>query len=228
MTMTSRRASGVYFAKAKIDGTGLPDHRGQPECTGRPTAPQRPWAASAEPDRAGLGRRWPSSDKHVGDTVDVSGGRRKPTRLTIVGTATMPALIGPGMGSRRLVDYRLIPAASPQHAAAARSRGPTPTSSEPEGPRRRPCARSSRSSDTINAPAPRARVRRWGDRSVLRPEEIVDSHSIVAIPAVLGAGLADRARSWRWRRHWWHRSGVDVATWPYSRHSASPVGSSAG
>ena len=127
--------------------------------------------------------------KHVGDTVEVSGGRQNSVPLTIVGTATMPALVGPGMGIGALVDYRLIPAAIRNtqqssvpgpNAYLIRTRGPAP--------------QALRSLDqivrTINAPSSPSSGSAGGVIPVLRPEEIVDSHSIVAIPAVLGAGLA--------------------------------------
>jgi hypothetical protein len=54
--------------------------------------------------------------KHVGDTVEVSASGKDPVRLSIVGTATMPATGGgPGaphleMGTGAILSYRLIPA----------------------------------------------------------------------------------------------------------------------
>jgi hypothetical protein len=52
--------------------------------------------------------------KHIGDTVVVSGGSGKPTRVRIVGTATMPTIgvIGdshPTMGTGALLSYTFIP-----------------------------------------------------------------------------------------------------------------------
>src|ERR1039457_3405734 len=52
--------------------------------------------------------------KQVGDTVVLRNDVGAPVRLTIVGTATMPAIGGPGphleMGTGALLDYRFIPA----------------------------------------------------------------------------------------------------------------------
>ena len=55
--------------------------------------------------------------KHIGDHIDVNTGAKAPVRLTIVGTATMPAIGGSGsgslhmeMGSGVLFPYQDIPA----------------------------------------------------------------------------------------------------------------------
>ena len=103
-------ASGVYFSKAKIDGTSFPIIGASLHAAVAP--PLLSGHGLQEPNQIVLGAETMALlGKHVGDTVDVSGGHGKSTRLTIVGTATLPALVGPGMGVGAIIDYRLIPPA---------------------------------------------------------------------------------------------------------------------
>jgi len=181
-------ASGVYFTTAKIDGQSYPLIGASPHA---PVAP---------PLLSGHGLRAPNQivvgaetmdllGKHLGDTVEVGGGGQRPVRLTIVGVATMPALVGPGMGVGALVDYRLIPAAvrNTQQSAVP---GPNAYLIRTRGPAPQALRSLDQVVQTINAPSSPSPGSAGGVIPVLRPEEIVDSHSIVAIPAVLGAGLA--------------------------------------
>ena len=128
--------------------------------------------------------------KQVGDTVTIDASQHtKPIRLTIVGTATLPALVGPGMGTGAIIDYRLIPASARNTQGSAvtgpnaylirTNRASVPALRSLEG-----------INDTINLPSSPSSGSAGGVVSQLRPEEIVNSHSIVVIPAVLGASLA--------------------------------------
>jgi hypothetical protein len=181
-------ASGVYFVKIDIDGqdTGA--------LGASPNAPVAPPLLSGHglqgADQIVLGTATMEQlGKRVGDTVLVGGGHGRTTRLTIVGTATMPALVGNGMGDGAIVDYRLIPPAV-RNTQGSAVPGPNAFLVRTDGPP----AQARRSLDAIvatinnaNSPSPGSA---GGVIAVLRPEEIVDSHSIVAIPAILGTSLA--------------------------------------
>jgi hypothetical protein len=183
-------ASGIYFARAKIDGMLFPIIGASPR------------AAVAPPLLSGHGLQGPNQivlggetmalvRKHIGDTVALSGGGGpgKSIRLTIVGTATFPALVGPGMGVGAIIDYRLIPPAIRNMQGSAVP-GPNAYLVRTKGPPAQALRSLELITRTINSPSSPSAGSAGGVIAALRPEEIVDSHSIVAIPAVLGASLA--------------------------------------
>ena len=107
--------SGYYFGSLQIDGQTVPVIAGSP---GAAVAP--PILTGHGFDASGQIVLAPGTlaaiHKKVGDTVTVRYGTTTPHRLTIVGTATMPA-IGVGgvtghasLGTGAVVDYQLLPA----------------------------------------------------------------------------------------------------------------------
>ncbi len=126
--------------------------------------------------------------KHVGDTVLVSNGTSGPSRLRIVGTATMPA-IGLNftqhttMGTGALLSYALLPAAARNildgpvtgpNAILVRLRAGAGASSLEQIAE----ATSSTADLGVNVLA------------VQRPAEIINYRSLGTTPALLGAALA--------------------------------------
>ena len=182
-------ASGVYFSKAKIDGQTIPVLGMSPRASVAP--PLLSGHAVQARNQIVLGAETMAElGKQVGDTVTIGAGRQTKTiRLTIVGTATLPALVGPGMGTGAIVDYRLIPA-SARNTQDSAVPGPNAYLIRTDGP----SAQALRSLDaidhTINLPSSPSSGSAGGVVSELRPEEIVNSHSVVVIPAMLGASLA--------------------------------------
>jgi hypothetical protein len=182
-------ASGVYFTSLFIDGQDWPALGtvpgaavGPPVLTGH-AVQARNQIVLGSVTMATLGT-------HIGDTVRVGGrGGGKTVRLTVVGTVTMPALTGPGMGVGAIIDYHLIPPAV-RNTQDNLVPGPNAYFIRTEGPPG-PALRSLQSIvaaiNNPNAPSPGSA---GGAVALLRPVEIVDSHSMVAIPTVLGAGLA--------------------------------------
>ena len=181
-------ASGVYFAKANLDGTSFPIIGASLH------APVSPPLLSGHglqaPNQIVLGGETAAIlHKQFGDTVLLSGGHGRSIRLTIVGLATFPALVGPGMGVGAIVDYRLIPPAVRNQQGSAVP-GPNAYFIRTKGPPSQAFLSLEKISQTINSPNSPSPGSAGGVIAALRPEEIVDSHSIVAIPAVLGASLA--------------------------------------
>ncbi len=183
-----KAASGVYFATAGLDGQSFPIIGAGPNSSVAP--PLLSGHGLEASDQIVLGTATMDAlGSHLGSTVQVSPGGGRSYRLKVVGTATMPALVGPGMGIGAVIDDRLIPA-SVRNTQESTVPGPNAYLIRTDGPAV-PARRSlERIVQTINAPSSPDPGSAGGVISVLRPEEIVDSHSIVAIPAVLGAGLA--------------------------------------
>ena len=108
--------SGTYFDVMKIDGQTVP------VLGGTPGAPVQPPLLSghglAASDQVVLGTDTLAQlGKRVGESVVVDNGVGPPTRLSIVGTATMPTigasgLLHPEMGSGALVPSALVPPAA--------------------------------------------------------------------------------------------------------------------
>ena len=180
--------SGAYFSSADIDG-----HRDLP------VIGMLPGAAVQPPVLAGVDLR--SADQivlgastmaalhtHLGASVEVGTGQGRTTRLIVAGEATMPAIMGPGMGTGAIIDDQLIPPAirntqgntipGPQVFFLRTKGGDSPAAL-------RSLAEVTREINRADADQPAS-----GATAVLRPEVIVNSHSIEIIPAVLGAGLA--------------------------------------
>jgi ABC-type antimicrobial peptide transport system permease subunit len=106
--------SGVYFAALQLDGVPVPVIGANPKAAVSP--PILSGHGFDAPNQVVLGEvTLAQLHKHVGDTVVIAGGSGKPTRLRIVGTATMPTIgvVGnshPTMGTGALLSYTLIPA----------------------------------------------------------------------------------------------------------------------
>jgi len=183
--------SGVYFDSLKIDGQTVPVMGGSP---GAPVQP--PLLSGHGFDAANqvvLGATT-LADLHarVGETVTVSNGvAKKPTRLVIVGTATMPA-IGTQkphleMATGALLDYALIPETA-RNLQESTVPGPNAFLIRLK-PRANPTlARRSLSKieSTLNASSDGA----GGVVGVLRPAEIANYRSIGTLPGLLGGALA--------------------------------------
>jgi hypothetical protein len=185
-------ASGVYFASLFIDGQDWPALGTAPGATVGP--PVLTGHGVQARNQVVLGSVTMSAlGAHLGDTVRVGGrGGGKTVRLTVVGTATMPALTGPGMGVGAIIDYHLIP---PQVRNTQGNLVPGPNAyfirtDGPPGLALRSLQSIVAEINNPNAPSPGSA---GGAVALLRPVEIVDSHSMVAIPTVLGAGLAGGA-----------------------------------
>jgi hypothetical protein len=184
-------ASGVYFASTRIgDQTDLP------------TIGMSPGAVVAPPILSGHGlsaanqivlgpQTLSALHEHLGDTVTVRAGRSGVHRLVIVGTATMPALIGPGLGVGAIVDDQVIPP-SLRNTQGNPLTGPNAYFIRARGGASEAALASLQTIDRrINASVGASDGQPAGGViEALRPTEIADSHSIEAIPAVLGAGLA--------------------------------------
>jgi hypothetical protein len=104
--------SGVYFAALQLDGTPVPVIGASPKAAVAP--PILSGHGFDGPDQVVLGKiTLAQLHKRIGDTVVVTGGSDRPTRLRIVGTATMPTIgvVGdshPTMGTGALLSYKLI------------------------------------------------------------------------------------------------------------------------
>ena len=181
--------SGVNVAKAKLDG------QRQEIFAEKPGAPVGPPLLSGHGLKAAneivLGPQTLAQlHKRVGDTVTLNNGFSKPAKLVIVGTATMPAITGAGMGSGAVASTSDFPTAL-LNLQDATIPGPNIILV-----RVRPgvnLAAARRSLEQINTKInaiPAASGLAGGVISVLRPAEIVNFRSMGTTPAVLAAGLA--------------------------------------
>lgn len=189
--------TGVYFSILRIDGQTVPILGESPNAPVGP--PLLTGHALEAPDQAVLGATTLAQlHKHVGDTVEASYATVTiPTRLRIVGMATMPA-VGPGlslhlsMGTGALVSDQLIPAHIRNNGSGA-----------PPGPngifvRLRPGADPAAARQSLQRIA--AALNSGADvpgalLPVQRPAEIVNYRSMGATPAFLGGALAAGAVS---------------------------------
>jgi hypothetical protein len=184
--------SGVYFAQLEIDGQLVPVLGGHPG------------AVVAPPILSGHGLDAPGQivlgavtlaqlGKRVGDTVVVNNGATAPTRLQVVGTATMPTIGGGAggqhleMGSGAVVPYAVIPP-SDRNPFADPQTGPQVILVRlKDGANHVVALRSlQRIAQTTSTPS------NFGVSvtSVLRPAEIVNYRSLGTTPVVLGGSLA--------------------------------------
>jgi len=130
--------------------------------------------------------------KHIGDSVTFDNGVTKPTRLVIVGTATLPA-IGAGetlhleIGTGAVLSEQLIPDRD-------RGFGDLPTSPEAVFVRFHPGANPAAARRSLDQIATDVQnIKGHGPPSVVpvqRPAEIVNYRTMGNTPAVLGAALA--------------------------------------
>ncbi len=183
--------ANVSFATLQIDGQTVPVLGESPHATVAP--PVLSGHGFDAPDQVVLGATTLADlHKRVGDSVEVRYGPTKPTRLTVVGTATMPATGIPGaalhptMGSGALLSYKLIPDSVRNSFR-----------NSPDGPnaifvRLRGDANLSASLRALNQTATALTVPTNYGVSVVpvqRPAEIVNYRSMGTTPAILGAAL---------------------------------------
>lgn len=189
--------SAVYFGELSIDGQLVPVMGGTPGAVVAP--PLLSGHGLDAPDEAVLGAATLTElHKQVGGTVEVrAAAGAVPTRLRIVGTATMPAIGGVAggggthleMGSGALVPYQLIPAGErnpfdqPQPGPNAIFIRVTPGTT----------------SDALTRSVDAIIVKlggQAGNGPVLgpqRPAEIINYRNLGSTPAILGAALAGGA-----------------------------------
>ena len=185
--------SGAYFGNLQIDGQSVP------------VLGQTPRAALGPPVLTGHGLESPKEivlgettlaqlDKRIGDTVDVRYGSDPPTRLVVVGTATMPTIGLSGvdvnhlsMGTGALLSWRLIPAVvwnsfanSPPgpNAIFVKFKAGTNPQAAVHALRRVAAPLNLKTNFGVSVV------------SVQRPAEIVNYRSMGTTPAVLGLALA--------------------------------------
>ncbi len=183
--------SGAYFSSADING-----HSGVPLIGMRLGAPVQPPTIDGtdlrSADQIVLGASTMAAlHTHLGASLEVGTGQGRMTRLVVSGEATMPAIMGPGMGTGALIDDQLIPPAirntqgntipGPQVFFVRTKGGDSPAAL-------RSLADVTREINIADADLPAS-----GATAVLRPEAIVSSGSIETIPTVLGAGLGTGA-----------------------------------
>ena len=129
--------------------------------------------------------------KRLGSTVEFNNGVSKPTRLVIVGTATLPAVgsiesLHLEIGTGAVIAETLIPAAD-------RGFGDLPGSPEGVFIRLRPDANPAAALHSLQKIATEVNVLGHGPPSLLaaqRPAEIVNYRTMGDTPAFLGAALA--------------------------------------
>ncbi len=115
--------AGVYFGSLKVDGRTVPVLGGSPGAEVQP--PLLSGHGFDASNQVVLGATTMAElHVHLGDTVTVSNGGKKPARLTVVGTATMPAIGTSGehleMGSGALVGLHAHSGGRPQSAGEHR------------------------------------------------------------------------------------------------------------
>jgi hypothetical protein len=188
------RWAGVYFEGVQLDGRPVPALASSPNAAVNPTPLSGHGLQSAQ--QVVLGPATLTElHKHIGDTVVASTGGPRPTRLRIVGTATLPTIGGSGspalqMGTGAVVSSALFSAADLNTQGS-----PVP------GPNAvlitiRPAVSPSvalRSLDQINRVLNRPSDPDGpvgGVVSVLRPAEIADYRSVGSTPSLLAGILA--------------------------------------
>jgi len=187
--------TGVYFPTVTLDGETVPSIAGSPNA---PVAPPVLTGHGLEaPDQIVLGAATLAQlHEHVGDTVLVTG-ISTPTRLQIVGTATMPTVGIPGqlhlsMGTGALLSDQLIPA-SEKNPFEDPIPGPNAIFVRfPKGP-------SPASYQELQGVAAALAPAENGDTALVepvqRPAEIVNYRTMGTTPALLAAALAAGAVS---------------------------------
>ena len=171
--------TGVYYATFKLDGLTVPVIGASPDA---PVAPPVLTGHGLEaPGQVVLGSATLAQlGEHVGDDVTIGGPGVRPSRLKIVGTATLPSFgvfgtLHTEMGTGAVLPYQLIPGA---------------VASQPNDiyVTLRPGANQAAARAALQRVVPAAD----GGQviAVQRPAEIVNYRSMGATPAFLGAALA--------------------------------------
>jgi hypothetical protein len=182
--------SQASFDDLRIDGQNVPVLGTTPKAAVRP--PVLSGHALDAADQVVLGASTLAQlYKHLGETVELDNGAKKPTRLVIVGTATLPA-IGAGetlhleIGTGAVIAESLIPAGD-------RGFGDLPNSPEALLVRFRAGADPSAAHRSLTRIASKVNVLGHGPPNVIsvqRPAEIVNYRTMGNTPALLGGALA--------------------------------------
>ena len=183
--------TGVYFSTLQIDGMNVPVMGGSPHASVGP--PLLSGHAFDGVDQVVLGASTlVQLHKHVGDTVTVDAAGTGPTRLRIVGTATLPSIGVAGsahleMGTGALLSYTLIPPKA-RNVFDVQQAGPNAI-----------LVRFTKGASSAAATASLQSIVRknpqiQGDGGVVEgvqhPAEILNYRALGTTPAVLGAALA--------------------------------------
>jgi hypothetical protein len=183
--------SGYYFGNLQIDGETVPVIAGSPGASvAPPILTGHGFSASGQIVLAP--GTLAAIHKEVGDTVTVRYGTTAPHRLTIVGTATMPA-IGVGgvtghasLGTGAVVDYQLLP------ASVRNQFGLSPTGPNAIFVRLKPGVNAAAALRGLNHIAGKLSLPTNYSSVVLpaqRPAEIVNYRSMGSTPLLLGLAL---------------------------------------
>jgi hypothetical protein len=184
--------SGVNFTDARLDGEPVN------------VLAQRPGARVAPPLLSGHGLNAANQivlgsttlaqlHKKVGDSVTLTNGISKPTKLLVVGTATMPAFKDVGMGLGAVASTSVFPAAL-LNIQGSQIPGPNVILIRVR-PGVRPTA-AYHSLEEVNKEVnaiPAAGGSGGGVITVLRPIEIVNFHSMGTTPTIFATSLASGA-----------------------------------
>jgi hypothetical protein len=182
--------SGASFDNLLIDGQSVPVLGTSPNAAVAPALLSG--HALEAPNEVVLGAATLAQlHKHLGSTVEFNNSVTKPTRLVIVGTATLPAVgsnvsLHLEIGTGAVISETLIPAAD-------RGFGDLPGSPESVFIRLRPDANPAAALRSLQKIATKVNVLGHGPPLLLavqRPAEIVNYRTMGNTPALLGAALA--------------------------------------
>ncbi|MGB9112443.1 MAG: FtsX-like permease family protein [Acidimicrobiales bacterium] len=185
--------SGAYFANLQVDGQSVPVLGEAPNAVVEP--PVLSGHGLQASNQVVLGATTMAAlHKRLGETVSVRYGSDPPTRLVIVGTATLPTTGISGvnvnhlsMGTGAILTYTLIP------ASVRNSFGNSPTGPNAIFVRLKSTVRLASAVRLLNRMAAALNLpTNYGVSllSVQRPAEIVNYRSTGTTPALLAAGVA--------------------------------------
>jgi hypothetical protein len=190
--------AGFNFATLRIDGQTVPVLGGTPNSSVGP--PILSGHAFNGVDQVVLGPTTLAQlHKRVGDTVQVDNGIDSPTRLRIVGTATMPTVGSfsaehSSMGTGAVLSYQLIPL-NVRNTETDPTPGPNVIFVRLHHGTNPAVARRSLQHIADTLPFPPSTGASASLDSVQRPAEIVNYRSMGTTPTLLGAALAAGALS---------------------------------
>lgn len=181
--------SGAYFDDLTLDGQTVPVIGEAPGAAVQP--PLLSGQRLEEPNEVVLGASTLAQlHTHVGGSVVVTNGLGPATHLRVVGTATMPAIGGPGphleMGTGAVLDYELIPPPA-RNPFNDPTRGPESIFVDVK--QGASAHALERSLDAMQVPL--SNNFNFGVQvgSVLRPAEIINYRSMSATPTLLALAL---------------------------------------
>ena len=182
--------SGYYFTALRFDGVSVPVMGGSPNAAVAPAILSGHGVDAANQVVLGVATL-NELGKSIGDTVSVSSGHGPATRLTIVGTATLPSIGVVGsdhleMGTGAVLSYTLIPL-SARNVFDSPQPGPNAILV-----RLRPGVSNAQGMRTLDAQAGRLELQSNGGSilGVQRPAEIINYSTLGSTPDLLGAALA--------------------------------------